>query len=46
VADRSLEAYAEPGPNGYAAKSVHRGDDRLAIPGFPELTLSVNEVFG
>ncbi len=46
VADRSIEVYAEPGVSGYVVKSIHRGDERLAVPGFPELTLSVNEVFG
>jgi Uma2 family endonuclease len=46
VADQSVEVHAEPGADGYGKKSVHRGDERLAIPGFPELTLSVNEIFG
>jgi Uma2 family endonuclease len=46
VAERCIEVHAAPGADQYGEKSVHRGDERLAVPGFPEVTVSVNEVFG
>ena len=36
----------EPGPAGYAAVSLHRRGDRLVVPGFPDVTLTVDEILG
>jgi Uma2 family endonuclease len=46
VANRSVEVHSSPGADRYTEQRVLRGEERLSIPGFPELTLSVDEVFG
>jgi Uma2 family endonuclease len=35
-----------PGPEGYALVTEHRREARLTIPGFPDATLTVDEVLG
>jgi Uma2 family endonuclease len=35
-----------PGADGYAAITVHRRGERLAVPGFPEVALAVDEILG
>ena len=37
---------ARPGPDGYALITVHPRGDRLVVPGFPDVTLTVEEILG
>jgi Uma2 family endonuclease len=39
-------AGAGPGPEGYADVAVHRRGHRLAVPAFPDVTLTVEEILG
>jgi Uma2 family endonuclease len=45
VAARCLEAYSAPQAGRYAEVRTFRGDERIAVPGFPDVTFSVNELF-
>lgn len=36
----------DPSAGGYARTHVHRRGDRLTVPGFPDVTLAVDEVLG
>ena len=45
VAERSIEAYGAPESGRYSEVTVLRDEGRLAVPGFPDVTFSVSEVF-
>lgn len=36
----------EPGATGYGAVTLHRRGDRLVVPGFQDITLTVDEILG
>jgi Uma2 family endonuclease len=46
VGEQAVEAYGKPEDGRYTEVTVHRGDERLAVPGFPDVTFSVSEIFG
>lgn len=45
VTERTVEAYTEPVAGQYTQTETHSGADRLVIPGFPDVTFSVDDVF-
>jgi hypothetical protein len=36
----------DPAPDGYATLRTCRGGERLAVPGFPDITLATEELLG
>jgi Uma2 family endonuclease len=45
VSDRTIEVFRAPDGERYATATLHRGSDVLAVPGFPEVSFSVDTVF-
>ena len=45
VADRTIEVYGRVEAGRYTETTVHRGDERVAVPGFPDVTFSADEIF-
>jgi len=45
VEGRSLEAHTAPESGRYAEVTTYRGAERVSVPGFPDVTLSVDELF-
>jgi Uma2 family endonuclease len=45
VAERCIEAYAKPQAEGYAERLVFKSGERISVPGFPDVTLAVDNVF-
>ena len=46
VEARTVTAYTEPGPQGYARQQVRRPGERLTAAGVPDFELAVDGVFG
>ncbi len=42
----TIIAGSQPGPEGYASVTVRRRGERLRLPGFPDVTLTVDEILG
>jgi Uma2 family endonuclease len=45
VADRCIEAYSNPHADGYAERLVFRSGEHVGVPGFPDVSLAVDDVF-
>jgi Uma2 family endonuclease len=45
VPERVIEAYGRPEGGRYLEMTRHRGDEALAVPGFPDVTFSPNQIF-
>jgi Uma2 family endonuclease len=45
VAERTVETYTRPDGIGYTDVTVHRDDERVGVPGFPDVSFSVRELF-
>ena len=46
VEARTVTAYTEPGPQGYAQQQVRRRGERMAAASIPDFGLAVDDVFG
>jgi Uma2 family endonuclease len=45
VAKRTVEVFSAPVGDRYSKATLHRGADVLAVPGFPDVTVTVDTVF-
>jgi Uma2 family endonuclease len=44
--NQAVERYAEPNSNQYATKQTFRRGQSVGIPGLPQVTINVDEIFG
>jgi hypothetical protein len=45
VSKRTIEVYGAPDGERYTAVGLHRGNDVLAVPGFPDVSFTVDALF-
>jgi Uma2 family endonuclease len=45
VAEHCIEAYSNPQADGYAERVVFKSGEHLSVPGFPDVSLAVDDVF-
>jgi Uma2 family endonuclease len=45
VNERAIEVFRAPDGERYATATLHRGSEVLAVPGFPDVSFSVDALF-